>query len=607
MGGHAGMTTRVAGGDGLRTREGSDTRRAALQGDVDRKLARVQALSEFVLRCPSFATPTEILDGVTELLSTELDLHRVQALHLGRDADGDLRVRLPDGAVLTLDDGRALRVLERPCLVRTTDGPAAAGGLLRALDRDGQGCVLEAMLVPVRVDGEVEWVLALCRLDGHPEDVARELPGELQVPFLQHVAGHVERVLHNARLAHDLRREADELAESNQRLQSSLDELAKAQQQLVQASKMEALGRLAGGIAHDFNNLLTVILSTADLMQQDLAGEDPIRRDLVTLVEAGQRASALTRQLLTFGRRRPGKAQRLELHPLLTDMSRLLRRLIGEDVTLELRLEARHDHLEADPAQIEQIVMNLVLNAREAMPWGGTVVIETGLGRPEGTTSGPPMLMLAVSDTGTGMDAATRARVFEPFFTTKASQGGTGMGLATVYGIVQDLGGSVQVHSQPGQGARFEVFLRRTGVAEEEAQASTEAARRVTVLVVEDEPAIRRLVARILGRRGYEVLAAPDGETGLRRFSEREDIDLVLTDIVMPGLDGVGMAQELRARRPGLPVLFMSGYPGDNRPGLDEDDLAWLIEKPFTPDQLLERVEQVLRGSARTALVAADA
>jgi CheY-like chemotaxis protein len=206
-----------------------------------------------------------------------------------------------------------------------------------------------------------------------------------------------------------------------------------------------------------------------------------------------------------------------------------------------------------------------------------------------------------------GMDAATRARVFEPFFTTKASQGGTGMGLATVYGIVQDLGGSVQVHSQPGQGARFEVFLRRSGIPEEDAETSAEAARRVTVLVVEDEPAIRRLVARILGRRGYEVLAAPDGETGLRRFSEREDIDLVLTDIVMPGLDGVGMAQELRARRPGLPVLFMSGYPGDNRPGLDEDDLAWLIDKPFTPDQLLERVEQVLRGSARASLAALDA
>jgi two-component system cell cycle sensor histidine kinase/response regulator CckA len=318
------------------------------------------------------------------------------------------------------------------------------------------------------------------------------------------------------------------------------------------------------------------------------------RRDLSTLIEAAQRASTLTRQLLTFGRRRPGKAQHVELHPLLTDMSRLLRRLIGEDVTLELRLEARHDHLEADPSQIEQVAMNLVLNAREAMPWGGTVVLETGLGRPEGSVGGPPMLMLAVSDTGMGMDAATRARVFEPFFTTKASQGGTGMGLATVYGIVQQLGGSVQVHSQLGQGARFEVFLPRSGTTEEEVEAS----RRITVLVVEDEPAIRRLVARILARRGYEVLAAPDGETGLRRFSEREDIDLVLTDIVMRGLDGVGMAQELRARRPGLPVLFMSGYPGDNRPGLDEEDLVWLIDKPFTPDQLLERIERVLREAA---------
>jgi two-component system, cell cycle sensor histidine kinase and response regulator CckA len=570
------------------------------QSEVDRQLARVRALSEYVLRCPSFATPAEILEGAIVLLSAEFDVDRVYALQLQIGADGVVRLRLPSGAMLVPDDGPSLLALDRPCLVWLGDEPRAAGGLLRVLDaheraQELQGRTAEAMVVPVRAEGGIEWLLVLGRFEGRVASMVQEAPGEQHLPFLQLVAGHVERVLHNARLAHDLRRQADELAESNQRLQSSLDELAQAQQQLVQASKMEALGRLAGGISHDFNNLLTVILSTADLMQEDLPPDAVARRDLTTLVEAAQRASALTRQLLTFGRRRPGKAQHVELHPLLTDMSRLLRRLIGEDMTLELRLEARHDALEADPAQIEQVVMNLVLNAREAMPWGGTVVLETGLGRPEGRMGGPPMLMLAVSDTGTGMDAATRARVFEPFFTTKASQGGTGMGLATVYGIVQHLGGSVQVHSQPGQGARFEVFLPRSATSEDEVEGS----RRITVLVVEDEPAIRRLVARILGRRGYEVLAAPDGETGLRRFSEREDIDLVLTDIVMPGLDGVGMAQELRARRPGLPVLFMSGYPGDNRPGLDEDDLAWLIDKPFTPDQLLERVEQVLRGPAQ--------
>ncbi len=573
----------------------------SVEGAVARQLAQVRALSECVLRCSSFATPDEILGNVTELLDSEFDIDRVVLLRVLLGADGVVQLELA-GEPLALDDGTPFPAFDRPFLVRPGD-ELHATGLLRALESrersSGEpGCSIEqAMAVPVRVDGGVEWLITLCQFQGRHTSATAEVLGERHVPYLQLVAGHVERVLHNARLAHDLRHQADELAESNQRLQSSLDELAQAQQQLVQASKMEALGRLAGGIAHDFNNLLTVILSTADLMQEDLPRDAVVSRDLATLVEAAQRASALTRQLLTFGRRRPGKAQHLELHPLLTDMSRLLRRLIGEDVTLELRLEARHDHLEADPAQIEQVVMNLVLNAREAMPWGGTVVLETALGRPEGSAGGPPMLMLAVSDTGTGMDAATRARVFEPFFTTKASQGGTGMGLATVYGIVQHLGGSVQVHSQPGQGARFEVFLHRSGAVEEE----IEATRRVTVLVVEDEPAIRRLVARILGRRGYEVLAAPDGETGLRRFSEREDIDLVLTDIVMPGLDGVGMAQELRARRPGLPVLFMSGYPGDNRPGLDEDDLAWLIDKPFTPDQLLERVELVLRDPSMAA------
>ncbi len=559
--------------------------------DTERELGRLRALSEYVLRCPSFASPAEIIEGVVSLLVAELAVDAVHTLHLCCDDAQELRAL--DGSRVPVSHVEVLCSLASPCMARA--GEPAEAERVRALGLMGVPGS-EAMLVPIRVEGVVEWIVALCGSTGPARSSHREVPGQAHVPFLRLVAGHVERVLHNARQAQDLRRQAHELAESNQRLQSSLDELAKAQQQLVQASKMEALGRLAGGIAHDFNNLLTVILSTADLMQEDLPPGDATCRDLATLVEAAQRASALTRQLLTFGRRRPGKAQHLELHPLLTDMSRLLRRLIGEDVTLELRLEARFDHIEADPAQIEQVVMNLVLNAREAMPWGGTVVLETSLGRPEGATRGPPMFMLAVSDTGMGMDAATRARVFEPFFTTKALQGGTGMGLATVYGIVQQLGGSVQVHSQPGQGARFEVFLPRSGVAEDEAQA--EAARRVTVLVVEDEPAIRRLVSRILGRRGYEVLVAPDGETGLRRFSEREDIDLVLTDIVMPGLDGVGLAQELRTRRPGLPVLFMSGYPGDNRPGLDEEDLDLLIDKPFTPDQLLERVEQVLRGGA---------
>ncbi|MCX4246039.1 hybrid sensor histidine kinase/response regulator [Paraliomyxa miuraensis] len=570
--------------------------------ETERQLARAQALSEYVLRCPSFATPAEILSGATDLLASQFDVDDAHAVRLSLTEDA-ATVLTPTGELALGPVGRELPTLGHPRLLPDGDLEPQDEPLLRALqqleDRSAplrSRRITQAVLMPVLGADAVEWLLVLVCFEGRASSRTQEAPGPHHVQFLQLVSGHVERLLDNARLAHDLRHHADELAESNQRLQSSLDELARAQQQLVQASKMEALGRLAGGIAHDFNNLLTVILSTADLMQQDMEPHALAARDLATLIEAAQRASALTRQLLTFGRRRPGKAQHLELHPLLSDMSRLLRRLIGEDVTLELRLEARYDALEADPAQIEQVVMNLVLNAREAMPWGGTVVVETSLGRPEGAPGGPPMIMLAVSDTGMGMDAATRARVFEPFFTTKASQGGSGMGLATVYGIVRHLGGQVQVHSQPGQGARFEVFLPRTGFVNLETIDGEPAAPRITVLVVEDEPAIRRLVSRILGRRGYEVLAAPDGETGLRRFSEREDdIDLVLTDIVMPGLDGVGMAQELRTRRPGLPVLFMSGYPGDNRPGMDDDDLDCLIDKPFTPDQLLERIEQVLR------------
>ena len=440
--------------------------------EVDRELARVRALSEYVLRCPSFATPAEILEGAAELLTRELDVDHVHALQVEPTEVGGARLCPQRGAPLPALSGPELLALEQPRLLRSGIDDRRDGGVLEALQswadaEEHARRITEAVLVPIRGEATVEWLLVLVRFEGRTASMVQEVPGPQHVPFLQQVAAHVERVLDSARLAHDLRRHADELAESNLRLRSSLDDLVRVQQQRVQASTMGALERLAGGIAHDFNNLLTVILSTADLMQEDLPPDGPARHDLATLVEAAQRATTFTEQLLTFGRRRPGKTQPLELHPLLTAMSRTLRRLIGEDVTLELRLEARLDELEADPAELEHVVTSLVRNACEAMPAGGTVVIETALGRPEGAAGGPPMLMLAVSDTGAGMDPATRARVFEPFFTTKSSTGGTGMGLATVYGIVQDLGGEVQVHSQPGRGARFEVFLPRSAAEDE--------------------------------------------------------------------------------------------------------------------------------------------
>ncbi|MEM7159913.1 MAG: ATP-binding protein [Myxococcota bacterium] len=571
------------------------------QNQIDRQLARVRSLGDYVLDCPSVARPEEILIGVTELVARHFNVDRVQPYEV--IARGDtMRLHAPPAVEVTVtaEDREALEALSGPWLGTNEPGQVFSA-LFAALDAaDAQPEphpeTGDAALIPIRVMGRLAWVLAVRRFSRRPANRFQEVPNESHAPFFMLMAGHIERALENAELNHDLRIQAEELAESNRKLKDSLGDLASTQHQLIQASKMEALGRLAGGVAHDFNNLLTVIVGTARLMlHEDLTPS--LREDCRTIIEAAERGTDLGRQMLTFGRRQSGEAQRIEVHPLLTDMSRLLRRIIGEDVSLELRLEARNDAVQADPAQVEQVLMNLVLNARDAMPHGGAIVVETGLARPGDQPDGPTMFCLTVSDTGRGMDSKTQARVFEPFFTTKDVGEGSGMGLATVYGIVQQLEGHVQLESEPGEGSRFEVYLPLAGQPVVEEPVPSGAVARPTVLVVEDEAAIRRLVVRILGRQGYEVLAASDGESGLRRFVERGDIDLVLTDIVMPGLDGVGLVRLLRRRRPELPIVFMSGYSGDHRRGIGVADRKRMLDKPFTPEQLVERIDEALRTS----------
>ncbi|MCH9687456.1 MAG: response regulator [Deltaproteobacteria bacterium] len=578
------------------------------QNQVDLQLGRVRALSDYVLSCPSLPTATEILVGANALLADQFHVDRVHTLEVVIEGDTmQLRSATPTIVSVCAKERRLIDDLVEPLFVKGVD-PQPLRGMVDALDRlDRDGGVVaeteDAAVIPVRVVGRTAWLMVTRRFSGRAKNLFRDVPSLPHAPFLMLLSGHVERALENARLHRDLQLQAAEVEQSNRKLKVSLEDLARTQHQLIEASKMEALGRLAGGVAHDFNNLLTVILGTAGLMEDDPRLDSGLREDCRAMIQAAERASDLTRQMLTFGRRRAGTVQRFELHPLLTELSRLLRRVIGEDVALELRLEAGYDELQADPAQLEQVMMNLVLNARDAMPGGGEVIVETAVGRPKDDPSGPLQMLLSVADSGRGMDAQTQARVFEPFFTTKDVGEGSGMGLATVYGIIQQLGGQVSIDSAPGQGARFEVSLP---LADQDLveTATTEASTRITVLVVEDEASIRRLVVRILGRQGYEVLAASDGEAGLRRFDERGGVDLVLTDVVMPGLDGVGMVRQLRQRRPDLPVLFMSGYSGDHRPSIEGTDQSMLLDKPFTPAQLVERVEQVLAvgGAARRAL-----
>jgi CheY-like chemotaxis protein len=363
---------------------------------------------------------------------------------------------------------------------------------------------------------------------------------------------------------------------------------------------MEGIGLLAGGIAHDFNNILTVIRGNATLALAALPPEEGPREDLAQIVEAADRAADLIRQLLAFARRTVLKPEVVELGTIVRRLEPMLRRLIGEDVTLVTAAQGAGSVL-ADPGQIEQIIINLAVNARDAMPDGGKLTIETADIETAGSAS--PMTAMSVSDTGMGMDAATMDHLFEPFFTTKGLGKGTGLGLATVYGIVNQSGGTVTAHSQPGHGSTFTVCLPRvaaiTAAAEPARPTATEGSRLGTILVVEDDTGVRRFVRRVLEAAGYLVLTAPDGATAIEA-SLGVPLQLLLTDVVMPDMSGRRVAAKLASERPGIRVLYMSGYPDDDivRHGVLEPDID-LLAKPFTAEALLSAMDKALaRGAA---------
>src|SRR5215831_4272860 len=343
------------------------------------------------------------------------------------------------------------------------------------------------------------------------------------------------------------------------------------EEQLRQARKMEAVGMLAGGVAHDFNNLLTIITGYSQLILNNLPPEDPNRQSAEQIMKAGERAATLTRQLLAFSRRQVLQPKVLDVNRLIGTLTSMLRRLIGEDIDLRLSLRDGLGQVNADPGQIEQVLMNLVVNARDAMPQGGTLTIETAnvdldenYTRTHVTLKPGPFVMIAVSDTGTGMDENTKAHAFEPFFTTKAQGRGTGLGLSTVFGIVRQSGGAVDIYSALGKGTSAKVYLPRIDQPEvlespeQHAQASkgTE-----TILIAEDDEMVRSLVKETLLRHGYEVLDAP-GPMEAQKVSEgfRGNIHLLITDVVMPKINGRDLAARLARKRPAMKVLYMSGY-----------------------------------------------
>ncbi len=425
---------------------------------------------------------------------------------------------------------------------------------------------------------------------------------EVQFRF-RHKKGHYRQVLAHGSKIVDAHGRAVRVLGSN----IDVTERHDLQAQFLQAQKMESVGRLAGGIAHDFNNLLTVINGMADLAIMAVDEDAPIRSELNEIRLAGDRAARLTRQLLALSRQQILKPEVLNLASVVAQMQSMLQRLLGEDVELGMNLPADLASIKADPGQIEQVILNLAINARDAMPDGGTLTIETrhvdldaAFAASHPSVVPGPHVLLEVTDTGIGMDEATRDRIFEPFFTTKAPGKGTGLGLPTIYGIVKQSGGSVWVASEPGMGTTFSIYLPQVADRPQHGRAAVStapASGTETILLVEDERPLREFTRRILQSAGYTVLQAGNGNEALALIESADALDLMVTDVVMPGMNGRELSTRAASLRPDIKTLYMSGYTDDAilRHGV-LDDAARFIMKPFTQAELKGKVREVLDG-----------
>jgi signal transduction histidine kinase len=458
-----------------------------------------------------------------------------------------------------------------------------------------------------RLEGVVKLITAVASmmtfamlLPMMPTLVALPSPSQLAI-----VNRKLEKEIEERRAAEDeVRRINEELEE---RVAKRTAERRSLEDQLIQSQKMEAVGMLAGGVAHDFNNLVTVIVGYNDMLREQSRNDPQALEFAEEIQRAAERAGALTNQLLAFSRRQIAVPRAVDLNDVVREMDKFLRRLIGEDIVLEARLAAALPRVKIDPAHMDQVIMNLAINSRDAMPSGGKLTIETAQIELTAQHAGPAMelppgryVTLAVADTGVGMDAATRARVFEPFFTTKDKGKGTGLGLSIVYGIVKQNGGEIVAHSEPGAGATFKIYLPAIDAevqpVDRESELRALAPARETILVAEDEEQVRSLARTILARKGYRVLEAATAAEALQLSeNHRGQIDLLLTDIVMPNMSGPELAREMMAREPAIRVLYMSGY-ADTRV-LKQEELNFgslFLQKPFTAASLQRMVREAL-------------
>ncbi|HTZ74505.1 MAG TPA: PAS domain S-box protein [Candidatus Aquilonibacter sp.] len=427
---------------------------------------------------------------------------------------------------------------------------------------------------------------------------------------MRHKHGHWVHLESTASVVPDASGHVDRLIVVNR----EISERRRLEEQLRQSQKMEAIGRLSGGVAHDFNNLLGVIIGYGEILEERIDSANPLRASVDQILKAGRRAASLTRQLLAFSRQQVLEPKVLRLNAVVADMEKMLRRMIGEDVELTISLGPSLGRIRADQGQIEQVIMNLAVNSRDAMPNGGKLVIETMnfeidrafAARYAYPVLAGPYILLTVADSGTGMDAATQQRIFEPFFTTKEKGKGTGLGLSTVYGVVKQSSGYIDVYSTLGKGTTFNIYLPRTDSSEgddgHDAGPATATRGTETILLVEDEDTLRALTKNLLELNGYTVLEAANGAAALE-ISDRApgEIHLLLTDVVMPGINGRVLADQLKSKRPGIKTMFMSGYTGQRvgeetifRPG------TIFLQKPFSREQLARKVRDALEVNAAT-------
>jgi PAS domain S-box-containing protein len=479
-----------------------------------------------------------------------------------------------DAMVVTDDEGRYVEANAAACTLHGLNRAELLGHRLG--DHARAGFDFDEVWAAMRREGRARGEMAVLRPDGQ----AREIEFTVTADFLpgSHLA-----------------------------VMRDVTEGRQLEAQFRQAQKMEPLGRLAGGVAHDFNNLLNVITGYGELLARALPEGGPSRQRTDHILKAAGRAAGLTRQLLAFSRRQVLQPRVFDLNAVASETGRLLDRLIGENIQLTLRLDARVGPIKADPSQIDQALMNLAVNARDAMPRGGTITIETrnadldeNYAREHLGARPGPYVLLQVTDTGVGMDADTQRHIFEPFFTTKPKGKGTGLGLATVYGVVKQSGGYIWVQSQPGRGTRFQIFLPRVDeplALEAPTGAETTAARGgETVLLVEDEEMLRRMTREVLETSGYHVLEAANGDEAIRiSRAYPGTIQVMLTDVVMPGLSGPELARVLGDLRPRMKVMYVSGYPDDDSvPMVRPADGTDFLQKPFTPTALENRLRTLL-------------